>query len=116
MSIVRPSQPPAMEYLEESLPFPISEVCQETPHFCFIACLQSMLTDKGNTMTQTEILNTFPVELRRGHPTEEGSPKGLKSIEVVLKGLGLSKEPLLSDEKDSASEMRKALAKDETLW
>jgi hypothetical protein len=102
--------------MEDSLPFPMHAVKQETPHFCFIACVQSLLKDHGTKMTQSEILDRFPVELKKGHDTEEGAVKGLDNIAAVLKGLSLSEEPLLSDDTDSTEEMHRYLETKPDVW
>jgi hypothetical protein len=105
-----------MDEITESLPFPLSPTTQETKHFCFIACVQSLLKDRGVHKTQREILEDFPSDLQKGHPTEEGAVKGLASIERVLIGYSLTKQPHLSDLKDSAEEMRDWLLERPVLW
>jgi hypothetical protein len=106
-----------VEFIEDSIPFPVAEIRQETPQFCFIACIQSMLRDSGTRLSQREILEKFPFDLRKGHATEEGAPIGLKPIENVLVGLRLSAEPLLSGATEADfEEMIEYLAERPSLW
>jgi len=71
-------------------------VKQETPNYCFVACVASMLLDQGTARDaerlQQEIVAQFPTELRKHHPEKSGSPPedDFDSVNRVVTGLGLA--------------------------
>jgi hypothetical protein len=56
---------------------------QESPYFCFLACLQSFLEEQGEFHTQREILNKTP-EIFGGSPDDLGGFAGYNFPRIDL--------------------------------